>query len=200
MRAAARIICDVSSRKKAPSRSASKTRAATRRDKKSTVAPPPPTESVRWGRMHQKTREWTRRARRSEALKIDGVVRLDDYEAAEYLGLPIRRFRRLVEQGVLRFWPGTRLFDANELQDYMLRQAKTPEERRETVLRRVRWEAHDLEKYPLNFRTAIMEDFAATWEQLAEAFDHQNLSYEASAVRAIIRQARQRLRDLSTTN
>src|SRR6185295_7602570 len=86
---------------------------------------PPASDSglgkIKWSRMQQKTREWTRRARRSESLKHDDwVVRLDDYEAAEYLGLPVRRFRRLVEKGVLRFYPGTRLFDVDELQEYVL--------------------------------------------------------------------------------
>ncbi len=150
--------------------------------------------------MHQKTREWTRRVRRSEGLKHDWVVRLDDYEAAEYLGLPIRRFRKLVEKGALRFWPDTRLFDVNELQEYVLAQAETPEQRRETVLRRVRWEAHDLEKYPLSFRIAIIEDFAKVWEQLAERFRDDGLPEEGSAVRAIIRQARRSLREASTPN
>lgn len=150
--------------------------------------------------MHQKTREWIREVRRSEAMKRDGVVRLDDYEAAEYLAMSIRRFRRLVEKGVLRFAARTRLFDVDHLQAYMIGEAATPEERRQAVLRRVRWEAHDLEKYPLSFRTAIMEDFEKVWDELVEHFEDQGFPNEAAAVRAIIRQARQRLRDVATEN
>jgi hypothetical protein len=161
----------------------------------------PPKAPGSHARARQKSREWVRRMRRAEALKReDAVVRLDDHEAAEYLGISLRLLRSLVSRGVLRYFPETHLFDTDELQDYMLSRARTPEERHNIILRRVRWEAHDLEQYPLTLRVDSMEGFARIWEQLAERFEADGFDEEASAVRTILRQARERLRQVSIEN
>jgi len=157
--------------------------------------------SIKWGRGRQKTLDVLRQMRRAEALtREDFVVRLDQHEAAEYLGIPVRKFRTLVEKGVLRFHPGTRLFDIDELEAHMLGGTTDPAEQRKMLLRRVRWEAHDLEKYPISARTDLADAFSKVWGQLAQKFEEGGHDDEAAAVRTIIKQAYDRSREVTSPN
>jgi hypothetical protein len=131
--------------------------------------------------------------RRVRALMTDGIVRLDDCEAAQLLGLSRRSLRKLLRRGVLRHMPDTLLFDAEELQEYLLAKARTGEEGLQAMLRVVRWEARDLEKYPLPFRTELLNLLEDLSEQLAEGFERSGLHDTASAIRGILSAARRRL-------
>jgi hypothetical protein len=132
--------------------------------------------------------------RRVRALMTDGIVRLDEDEAAQCLGISRRSLRRLLARGVVRPIPCTSLFDVEHLQDYLLSKARTREERLQVMLHVVRWEARDLEKYPLTFRTELMNRLEALWTQMAEGFEWSGLDAAASAIRRILAEARQRMR------
>jgi hypothetical protein len=142
---------------------------------------------------YRKAPDSVRCMRRVRALMTDGIVRLDDYEAAQFLGLSRRSLRKLLRRGVLRHMPDTLLFDAEELQDYLLSNARTSQERLQAVLRVVRWEARDLEKYPLTFRTELLNRLEALWEHLAEGLEWSGLDAAASGIRRILADARRRL-------
>lgn len=142
---------------------------------------------------YRKSTHAVRCMRRVWALMTDGIVRLDEYEAAQFLGLSRKSLRKLLRRGVLRPIPGTLLFDADQLQDYLLSKARTGDEWLQVMLRVVRWDVRDLEKYPLTFRTELLNLLEADWEQLAEEFERTGLDAAATAIRRIHAEARRRL-------
>lgn len=70
----------------------------------------------------------------------------------------------------LRCLPDTSELDLDELHDSMLSRAGTPEERVLGMLRRLRWEARELDRRPLPIRMELMNVFEPAWERLASRF------------------------------
>jgi hypothetical protein len=94
---------------------------------------------------------------------------LDDFEAAEFLGIPVQQVRKLAEDGTLKLFQDGRVFDVEDLQAFLLSKAFTAAEERAVLLRRARFEARDLENYPDQLRLEVIDDFIATWERFANS-------------------------------
>jgi hypothetical protein len=119
---------------------------------------------------------------------------LDEREAAAYLRVSLPVLRKLVERGALRRLPDTDLYDPDELHDYLLSRVKTPEERVLVMLRRLRWEARELDRRPPTMRMELMNAFEPAWERLATRFAAAGFRPAAESVWAILRALRVRLR------
>lgn len=155
---------------------------------------------VDWEELPEDERLALRRQRRLENLFHDKVIYLDVHEAAEYIGESVQEVRELVEDGILHLQPGTQLLNIDELQIYTLAVAETPEEHRQAVLRRVRWEAQELDLYPLFLREQLLDNFVQVWGRLAKKFARDGMNEEAAGVRAIVKQAQARYKEASTAN
>jgi len=149
---------------------------------------------------NQKSGDSVRRIRLQKALKYDSVAPLEEHEAAEYLGISRRSLRKLVKHHVLRCTPRTRRFETDDLQRYMLSRAKTRQEQLEALIHRVRWEAHDMEKYPMCFRIAFLNLYEELWERLAARIAAAGFEEAAWSVRRILGQARERVRMAGVEN
>lgn len=155
---------------------------------------------ISWPREGRKSREFARRLRRQAYVTRERPLLLDDYECAEFLGLPVRKVRQLVKNDRMNVWQERPLFDVEHVHEYALRNAMTDTERRHVIIRRVRFEAHDLENYPDAIRADIMPKFLKMWEQFAEDLDQNGYAEDALAVRSILRQAEMRLGDVMAIN
>jgi hypothetical protein len=155
---------------------------------------------IDWEEVSDDERLARRRQRRLEHLFHDKPIYLDDHEAAEYISETVQEVRELVEDGILHLIEGTQLLNIEELQIYTLAVAETPEEHRQAVLRRVRWEAQELDLYPLFLREQLLDNFVQVWGRLAKKFARDGMNDEALGVRAIVKQAQARYKEASTAN
>ncbi|HEY0160410.1 MAG TPA: hypothetical protein VGF28_24195 [Thermoanaerobaculia bacterium] len=155
---------------------------------------------IEWQELSDEERLALRTRRRLEHLFQQKPIYLDDHEAADYIGVPVQELRELVEDGILHLQPDTQLLDVEELQIYLLAVSDDVEGRRAAVLRRVRWEAEELELYPLFLRDQLVADFVQVWGRLAKKFARDGMHEEAAGVRSIVRQAQLRLKDVTTAN
>lgn len=155
---------------------------------------------IEWQELSDEERLELRIRRRLEHLFQQKPIYLDDHEAADYIGEPVSEVRELVEYGVLHLIPDTQLLDVEELQIYLLAVRDDAEGRRAAVLRRVRWEAEELELYPLFLRDQLVADFVQVWGRLAKKFTRDGMHEEAAGVRMIVKQAQARLKEATTAN
>jgi hypothetical protein len=155
---------------------------------------------IDWEEVSADERLARRRQRRLENLFQQKPIYLDDHEAAEYIGESVQEVRELVEDGILHLVEGTQLLKIDELQIYTLAVAETAEEHRQAVLRRVRWEAQELDLYPLFLREQLLDNFVQVWGRLAKKFARDGMNEEAAGVRAIVKQAQARYKEASTAN
>lgn len=155
---------------------------------------------IDWEEIDDDERLARRRQRRLENLFHDKPIYLDDHEAAEYISETVQEVRELVEDGILHLIEGTQLLNIEELQIYTLAVAETADERRQAVLRRVRWEAQELDLYPLFLREQLLDNFVQVWGRLAKKFARDGMNEEALGVRAIVKQAQARYKEASTAN
>jgi len=141
-----------------------------------------------------------RRHRRRLFLQGKWPVILDDLEAAEFLGIPVRQVRKLAEDGTLTLFQNGRVFDVEDLHAFLLSKASNPAEERAVTIRRARFEARDLENYPDQLRLEVIDDFIATWERFATRLVELQHDEEAGAVRRILEQVRKRHGEVADVN
>jgi hypothetical protein len=118
---------------------------------------------------------------------------LNEREAAEYLGVQLPVLRRLVERGALKCLPETDRYDLDDLHDYLLSRVQTPEEGVVVMLRRLRWEARELDRRPPPERMELMNVFEPFWAHRAAQFADAGRHLAAESVWAILRALRVRL-------
>lgn len=143
---------------------------------------------------HRRLFDSARLHRLAKLLRRNSLLLLNDEEAAEYLGISVKSLRKLVDHHVVQYVRGTFLFDPDELQEYLLARAKTPEAKIQVLVREAGWEARRLEKFPLPFRAAFVNFFAGSWESFARLYEEAGYLDAAAAIRRTIHYARERLR------